>query len=299
MGRRDIYMVSAIAMLFLFSYGCKKDRTYPSIKKVYSTPDTYLNSRKKSEQVFNISDQNSLHIVGRQGTSIYFNKETFSLPDGSPVDYPYVVKLVELYKPYDMIYYKAFPVSDGVPLITQGEVRISAEKDNVPLALRPGTDFKLEFPANNIMQNMYLFLGAGEPLNWEVTEQMPDVYVDTLNSNNTFYRFAPDTLGWFACSKLMSYDNLCDIRFVSLTDSVETLFKVVYLPEYSLLTHSGPTVSVPRNADVHFLALGVEENGTLCYFYKEFVSQKTTIDITMEPVSYDVLDNLIVTKFDN
>ncbi len=301
--KKSVYLPLIILVTGIAVYlsGCKKDRTEPFVKEVYSSPNAYLDSRKVSEQVFTITGPGNGPIVGEQGTRIYQSKDIFTYPDGTPIDYPYVIKLIELYKPYDMIYYRVFPVSGGLMLTTQGEVRILAEKDGQPLVLAPGNTIGIEFPTDSAMQNMTLFTGteSGGSVDWQNTGQPAYVYVDSSNVNNFFYKFMGDTLGWFNCDKFSGYSNLCTIMFTSETDSLETLFKVAYLPEYSGLMHVGNSLQVPQNTEVRFIAMGQKSDGSMWSFYSQFTAHDFTLEITMEQTDYNQLDQLLTTMFNN
>ncbi len=297
---RTIVWTGWIAILFIA--GCKKDRTEPFVKEVYASPAAYLNSRKANEQVFTITGPGTAPIVGEQGTRIYQSKDIFTYPDGTPIDYPYVIKLIELYKPYDMLYYGVFPVSNSVMLTTQGEVRVTAEKDGHPLVLASGSTFGVEFPTDSVMTNITLFLGneSNGNVNWENTGQAATMITDSTYTDSTFYSWWPDTLGWFNADKFSGYTNTCTVSFTSSTDSVETLYKVVYLPEYAgIMQVVGTQVVLPQNTEMRFIALGMKTDGTLWYFYNQSTTHTFTLDITMEQTDENALHQLITTMFDD
>ena len=265
---------------------CKKDRTETVVKEVYQSPQSYFDSHKQNEQEFVITGPGTEPIVGEQGTKIYQSKDIFTYPNGDTISYPYTIKLVELYTPADMVYYGVFPVSDGNMLTTAGELRIRAFKDNQELVLRPGYSYKVLFPTDENNMPLYLYRGIDDGngnINWSNTNTLATYVQDSAaNVSGYYYQFFSQFLNWINCDRFNNV-TLTTITFDSETDSVETIPKFLYLPDYDgVMEVLGKTAQVPANTQVKFLALGLNTDGDLYYYYQEFTSTPgTVINITM------------------
>jgi len=285
-----------MAVVILSLTFCNKDRTEVQLKTTYTTPQSFLDSHKPQEQEFVITDSGSAPIIGQEGTVIYQSKSIFMYPNGDTITYPYTIKLVELYKPSDMVYYGVFPVDDGKLLKSSGEIRVRAFKDGQELVLRPGHYFMVYFPA---FDNKSYFLYTGENVNgtidWDQTTTTSTYVFDTISGmGENYHKFFSTYLNWINADYFAD-SATCQISFVSSTDSVETIPKFLYFPYYNAVMEVFPaTVTVPQNTPVKFLALGYNSDGELYYYYQEFTtSPGTTINITMSGTTENYITQLL------
>jgi len=147
-------IITAIAFAGIISFvSCSKDRIEPNEDlNSYESMDEYLDSKKQAEQEYEITEEGSEPLQGQQGTKIWIGKDLLMFPDSSDVEWPFTIRLVELYTPKDMIYYQMPSVAGQNMLETEGEIRVRAFKVDQngveqELLLKPGRVFAIEMPA--------------------------------------------------------------------------------------------------------------------------------------------------------
>lgn len=173
---------------------CSKDRiTHPSFEPM----DDFYNEHKVDEQEFIITNEDSSgHITGNQGSKIYVSKRLFKFSDRSDaVDFPYTIKLIELYKYKDVIFHQfPTPHSSGA-LNNGGEIRVRAFKDHEELVLKSGSSFLSAFSSTVTEQNMNPFQGAVSTDDkfsaWNAANDGSTVVV-----SNSEYNYNSFLMGW-------------------------------------------------------------------------------------------------------
>ncbi len=280
----------SLGLIFLAS--CSKDRTVKS-RAVYDSVNSFFDTKKQGEQVFEITGPSDTPIVGQFGTVLYQGISIFMYPNGDSVTYPYSIGLIELYNAKEMIYYRMPSVANGEILQCAGEIRIRAFKGDTDLVLRPGASFTVYFPTDTVITNMRAFKSSGvEPINWTPTSDIA-TYTTGIEIPGDYYRINGKFLGWMSCAAYDNVDNTATITFSSQTDSVETISKFIYIPSYNgLAIVDGNSINMPSGLKTHFLGVGLINND-IYSFHQYFVSQTQDINITMTQTSEQDLDQLL------
>ncbi len=292
---------SATICIILFWSSCAKDRIEQDLNE-YQSPNAYLNSKKQEEQVFVIDSSGTGPIIGNQGTVIWGSKDCLRLPNGDTIDYPFVVKLVELYSAKDMIYYQMPTVGSGQALESAGEIRLRAEKDGTPLTLASPCAYQISLP-NAAPQDNYMRVFYGDenvaPVNW-----ISDLnYWGITSLQNGF--FAVDTigytaliekLGWINADRAIVSSNTYTINFTSEVDDLTNVAIFVYLPEtHTVMQASSLSVSgIPAGSNAKVLAIAVNGSGSLFHYYlSTTVSGNQNVEVTMSQISDANLTTLL------
>ena len=306
MTNRNNYFFAGATTLFvlvitgLFS-SCSRDRIERDLN-AYESPNAYLDSKKQDEQVFVIDTAGEGPIIGNQGTAIWGSIDCLQLPGGAGVDYPFIVKLVELYTPKDMIYYRMPTIAAGMPLETAGEIRLRAEKDGQELSLSQPCAFKVSMPnaapALNYM-NVYYGNENGDVVDWTtdlgvwgITQTQNPVFdVDTIG-----YTAFIEKLGWINADRSVSSSGTYNINFDSEEDDLSNVLFFAYLPDTKTLLQSNEGVisGIPAGASAKIVAIAVNANGNLFHFNQELtVNGNLTVMVIMTEISDPDLTTLL------
>jgi len=288
---RNTYFFARATMLIvlvttvLFS-SCSRDRIERDLN-TYESPNAYLDSKKQDEQVFVIDTAGEGPIIGNQGTTIWGSIDCLQLPGGGAVTYPFLVKLVELYTPKDMIYYRMPTVAAGMPLETAGEIRLRAEKDGQELSLSQPCAFKVSMPnASPALNYMNVYYGNenGDLVDWTtdlglwgITQTQSPVFdVDTIG-----YTAFIEKLGWINADRSVTTSGTYSITFDSEEDDLSNVLFFAYLPDTkTVLQSSGGIISgIPSGSFAKIVAIAVNASGDLFHYYLE-----TTVNSDATPI---------------
>lgn len=292
-------IISAACFLFVvslsvFYFSCKKDRIQQQLKS-YSPVNTYLDSKKQAEQVFTIDSTGTGPIVGNQGTKLYGpGKQCLVFPNGDSVTWPYEIKLVELYKPKDMIYYQMPTVAAGTILKTDGEIRLRAFKNGIELLLKPSPCMApIEMPSAAPQTGMHVLNGtttSGHP-DW-VDNSPVNLFGTTANS----YTASITTLGWINCGQSAGSSSNSTLTFTSTTDDLTNVGIFIYFPATKTVMQCYNSASglIPNGSAVKIVAIGLDSSGNLFYFSQnQTVSSSASVSITLSATTDAALTTLL------
>ncbi len=300
--KKSIFIVLSVSVfVFLATISCKKDRIEKSLNE-YGNLNDYLNTKKQAEQVFVIDSGGTGPIIGNQGTKIWIAKSCLQKPNGDTITWPYIVKLVELYTPMDMIYWQMPTVSSLGILETDGEIRLRAFKDNVELKLKPYPCYCLvEMPNNapkNYMKVFYGFENSGKP-DW--TTNLTQLGVSPgvnpwFLATDTGYVGQIARLGWIGCDSLVGSTSGVKLNFVSTTDNLENVGIFVFLPTTKTVmqVYNMKSTVMPSGSSVKIICMGIKTDGILfCYYQALSVTANTEIEVEMTEITDANLTTLL------
>jgi hypothetical protein len=295
--KRNSALLPLLVVLFVaISFSCKKDRIEPSEEKTlneYSSVNNYLDTKKQDEQEFTIDSAGTGPIVGNQNTKIWVDKNCLMFPNGDSVNYPYTVKLVELYTPKDMIYYQMPTVSSSSLLETDGEIRLRAFKDGQELVIRPNCGVIIEMPnaaPKNYMRVFYSFETNAHP-DW--TDNPATLGVTTTNNpvfTATSYGYSATIarLGWINCGFGIGNSTGHTLSFTSSVDNLTNVGIFIYFPSSKTVMQVYNTVSgtIPDGSSVKIVGIAINSSGQLYSFSNNMsVSAAATIDVVLSTIS--------------
>ncbi len=282
--------------ILLFS-GCSKKRLEDNpAMNTYSPVNTYLNTKKQQEQVFEIDTLGTGPIIGQQGTQIYQSPDIFMYPNGDSVHYPYFVGLIELYTPKDMIYYQMPTYGSNHILTTGGEIYVRAYKDSTELVLRPGKFYITNFPTSVVDSSMKVFHGteSGSVVDWS---QSTDYIQPISDSLGYFYKTYLSALGWINCDYFSNYSgNMAPVSFSSSTDSLATVGIFIYITDLQsvMQVYNQTSFSIPEGTAIKIICIAVDAGMTPYYFYTELtVGSSNSVDVTMTQTTDADLETLL------
>ena len=279
-------LLAGLCCGFLLFVTCKKDRIEDKPLNEYKSLKEYLNSKKQQEQEFIIDTPGKCPIIGKLGTHICPSKSAIMFQDKSDsITYPYIIKLVELYSPKDIIYYQMPSVGGGSILTTAGEIRLRAFKDSSELLFRPSKSWSISMPSKATVDGMKQYYGVAtdSSSNWTMNP------VGDFGKNDTSYFALIQKLGWIACAKDASNASSVTISVASLTDNLANVGVFVYIPSTKTVLQIRNLVSekIPTGLDVKVLAFAQNASNDLFYYYKELTlgQNNELLDISLKKIS--------------
>jgi hypothetical protein len=299
--KNSIKGLAIIAVSALVFSACKKDRIQDENKTLnsYSSPNTYLDSKKQAEQEFVIDSSGSGPIVGNQGTTIWGSRQCLMFPNGDTVAFPFTVKLVELYTPKDMIYYQMPTIASDTILESDGEIRLRAFKNGTELVLRPGCSFPIKMPNPAPKNYMRVFYGTNPSTFWTdnpATLGVSTSFAPVFTTTTGGYLTSIVKLGWVNCDFKHGSSNNHTLTFVSSTDILTNVAIFVYFPATKTVMQVSNMVSgsIPDGSSVKIVAIAVNGSGQLYSFSQnQTVTANANIQVTMAATTDAALTTLL------
>ncbi|MES2703475.1 MAG: hypothetical protein V4649_12600 [Bacteroidota bacterium] len=106
---------------------------------------------------------------GNSGTRFIFPANTFVTASGAPVTGDVQVEVTEYTRKSDMLFSGVLPISGGEPLLSGGEINVTATQNGQALGVAPGATFRANMPMKKPDTAMQLFVGErpnGGAVNW-------------------------------------------------------------------------------------------------------------------------------------
>ncbi len=184
-------LVQILVLLGLFS--CKSSVSENSDKDknekkevwaLFASNDPYERVRKLvGTQTFKVKLDKPEFVVGKKGTILKIEPNSFLYEDGTPVKGEVEIELGEVITMSDFIKSGISTMSDGKMLSTGGTFFIEARQGNKKLKINPEVGLDLMIPTPKKDKDMKLFVGENTPdspngpINWKLAEK-PDQVSD-------------------------------------------------------------------------------------------------------------------------
>ena len=199
-----IYLLSVAAVVLT---ACEPEISFHDEKTQTSLTDFYKSNRS-SGQSFSVSSISGGTVTTAHGSIIHLPAGGFVMQDGTPVTGNVDIAVKEIVTPAEMILNNMPTVSNGKPLESGGEFRITASKNNQPVKLAPGNILRIEIPdrANVNMNNMKVFNGKtnsqGE-VDWTVNND-PGNFVVRDSMMFAKSSLFCDSIEWINCDRFIN-----------------------------------------------------------------------------------------------
>ena len=162
-----------VAVATLFITACNKDYN-TGTSATYSSMDDVFDQLEVKAKVVTIDASAGGSFYGNSGTRYLFPPASLQDESGQPVTGNVQVSVAEYTQKGDMIFSRALPVADGEPLISGGEINVTAATPaGKNVFLRPGKTFSAHIPrSGDTTSGMQLFMGipmvgnSGTKVNW-------------------------------------------------------------------------------------------------------------------------------------
>ena len=137
----SIVLLAGIAATMLFS--CKKSDNTPVS---YAGISAVFTQQALQPKTVLIDAGNANSFYGNSGTRYVFAANSFQTAAGVPVTGQVTLQVSEYLQKGDMIFSKMLPISNNEPLLSGGELNVTATQGGQPLYLRPGMTFQANMP---------------------------------------------------------------------------------------------------------------------------------------------------------
>jgi len=287
------FLLLLISSVSFFNNGCSKDRIQEKSLNQYSDVNQYLDTKKQEEQEFTIDTSGTGPIPGNQGTNIWIGKEILMYPNGDSVTWPFTVKLVELYTPKDMIYYRMPTISAGKIMETGGEIRLRAFKNGTELVLRPNCSIPIEMPSAAPKNYMRVFYGVENATYVDWTDDLSSLGVSSVvnpvfTTNSVGYQNNIARLGWLNCGFIAGTTTGHTLTFTSTTDNLANVGIFIYFPTTKTVmqVYNGSSNIIPSGSSVKIIAIGYKSTGELFSWSQNLtVTASDQFEVTMTSIS--------------
>jgi hypothetical protein len=175
-----------LAVIIFVSFSCSTEpkNLTTIISKVYS-------ENNLAKQTFSIDPDRDTLLIGKSGTVIHIEKNSFADSLGNTVKSPIDIDLKEALNPFDMVLSNLTTTSNGQNLESGGMIYLNATSDGKQLSLSAGKGIDIGIPADSINKNMQVFEGKKDStgMNWinpaavaNVQPQAPPVAKDSVKT---------------------------------------------------------------------------------------------------------------------
>lgn len=271
--KRSTKLLAILALLTIALTNCSKDRIQPPLN-TYGSLNQFYNTYKQPEQEYIINAGGNCPLIAQQGLKLCADINDLAMPNGDSVQYPYSIKIIELYTPRDMILYNMPTVAGGDLLTTGGEIRVRAFKGTDELHLRAGRAYLAQVPAQNPTPAMDIFAGYdnGTFIDWNdsITTSSGGPMSITIDTSNAYYNMVLPFTGWINCDYFYSYTGQkTQISFTSTTDDLTNVAKFLYFPTINsvMQVYGNTSGDVPVGVPVKVLCFAADGSGNMYYYY--------------------------------
>jgi hypothetical protein len=231
-----------VGACLVFLNSCKqKDYNVNISTPTYSSMDEVFAKLSLRPKALTVDATTGGSFNGNSGTRYIFSPNSFQTASGATVTGKIDMQVCEYLKKGDMIFSKMLPISNGQPLVSGGQLTISASQNGQPIYLKPGCSFTANMPCVGPPdQNMQLFKGqpvsdtATSKVNWTLGDNLKTIGVFTVNGQDTF-RVVADSLKPMNADFFLGFTNAqnCDLK-VNLASGTTPANTNLYI--YSVLS---------------------------------------------------------------
>lgn len=290
------------AAIGVFAWSCAKEGLENSMPRNTSSNGA-LNSLFAQQappiQQFTIDAANGGTIYGARGARIYFSPNAFVYQNNMAVSGNVEIRLQEVYTKKDIIFSGGYTTSNGLPLVSGGEINVTAWQGSQELKLAVPAYATIPTPLNP--QPMEKFVAADITNTRDFTEDDSSnviIFPDTTQnpgpgpSSGYSYGFGLDSLDWTNCDQyyVMSYND---------PNAVMTEFSLP-VPQ---LFNSGNSMVFVTSSYVTFAAeiwdFSATTNKFLCNYYRLPIGYDFTFTVISEINGAFYYDSRTVTMTEN
>lgn len=239
---------------------CKKDRISDDN---FSSMDEFFDANKVEEQEFIITSEDTVgHITGNQGSKLYVGKHLFKYVDrNDSLTFPYSIKLVELYKYKDIIFYQMPTPHANGPLFNGGEIRVRAYKNAEELMLKPGLFYRSVFSSVATETDMSAFQGQTQSDKYETWEKASDGSTTSVVTDK--YEVESYKMGWLTPAKNRTASTTTDIEFTVTGNGGENISLAICFKDFHcvLMGKNLELKTIPVGESATIIAMAKDQNG--------------------------------------
>jgi hypothetical protein len=272
---------------------CSKDRlaTKP-VLNLYSSPDKFQNANKQPEETDTIKKGGTCPLTCRKGTTICIDSSLFNNAGGTAASYPFLLKVIELYSPKDMILYNMHSMAGSKALSTAAEIRMRAFAINGKdeYMVQPSKVCSIgtkAMPSTDPSMQIYYGVTLASPTDWTPTSTSGAS--GTMAVKSTTYQLLVPQTGWYNVAHPASYSGgSSTITFTSDKDDLTNVAKFIYFDKIKSLMRVNGTTSgdAPIGEHAIVICFAADASGKMFYYRQTLtIGSSNTIAVTMQAIS--------------
>lgn len=182
MKKLTLLTLGVITGMSLFS--CKKssNSNVSTPTATSTTADSIFNMLRVSPKLITVNAVTGGSYYGNSGTRYIFSPNSFQTANGAAVTGSVQVMACEYLKKGDMLFSKMLPVSDDAPLLSGGEISVSASQNGQPVYLKPFSIFQANIPNTGALPQGLQFFAARQ--NKDTSKMLVNWVVPKVDSAN-------------------------------------------------------------------------------------------------------------------
>ena len=197
------------------------------------------NNLESEKQTFTINPSTDYMVTGVNGTTLFFNENTFEDMSGNTVSGPIEIEMIETQSNKDMLLWNLpTTTTDGQLLFSGGIVYVNVSQGGNQLSINDNAPIQASVPSDNYIAMDY-FTGSEDNngrFGWELddTDTVTTNTADSTNWNTNFggmftFDFTIDSIGWINCDYFYGIgDPLTGVQ-VELPDSFNGSNSAVFI----------------------------------------------------------------------
>ena len=212
-----IKLLFGIALIFsIVLVACKKEEPEVIVLPPIDNPtptssiSTFFDNNLESEiQIFTINPSTNYMVTGINGTTLFFNANTFEDMNGNTVSGPIEIEMIETQSSKDMLLWnRPTTTTNGQLLVSGGIVYVNVSQGGNQLSINDNAPIQASVPSNNYIAMDY-FTGSEDNdgrFGWELDDADTVITntADTTNWNPNggglfTFDFTIDSIGWINC----------------------------------------------------------------------------------------------------
>ena len=196
------------------------------------------NNLESEKQTFTINPTTDYMVTGVNGTTLFFNANTFEDMNGNTVSGPVEIEMIETQSNKDMLLWnRPTTTTSGELLVSGGIVYVNVSQGGNQLSINDNAPIQASVPSDNYIAMDY-FTGSEDNdgrFGWELddTDTVTTNTADTTNWNPNggglfTFDFTIDSIGWINCDYFYGTDPLTGVQ-VELPDSFNGSNSAVFI----------------------------------------------------------------------
>ncbi len=193
--KNTTYLLSIGILCSIFLFSCRKYSTNSDAFTTYSSMDEVFSELRVNPKIVMVNVDSSNSFYGNSGTRYFFDRHAFVTATGINVIGLVQFQVAEYLQKGDMIFSKMLPISDNEPLLSGGEINVSAAQNGVPVYLARHNYLQANVPFKGIVPTGMDFF-SGQQINETSTVNVNWIMPtkDSSNYNAGFVEIGADTL---------------------------------------------------------------------------------------------------------
>ena len=275
--KRGRIILAAACIAVLFFNACKKDRVP---QDDFQNMDSFYDDNKEAEQEYVIDTPGTCPLTCLHGTRICVAADMFQLSDGTPISYPFILKVVELYTIKDMLLWRLPSVSGGNVLETSAAIRVRTFKDGNELVLKPGRTYLMETAnMSSVNNNMVAYYSNGG--DWALATNS----LTSVTDSASFYRLMVEQMGFVSAARVHSSSSTTTVTLTVPGTNTQNIQSYMSFTGFKGLVRVQNLVSgpVPLGESVKFVAFAKKQTNDYVLHEQTFsISSSQQVSLNMQ-----------------